>query len=218
MKLSKQTLEILKNFSTINTNLLIREGKKISTISASKVIMAEFEGEDEFEEQVAFSNLQEFLGAYSTFSGPEMTLDKKFLTIQEGSRKLRYVYANEDVLIVPQKSITMPASDVTINLTAETISKIQKFGAILNVDDLAIVGDGKTISIKILDKKNPTANTFEIDLEVETTKTFNVYFKVENLRLYVADYTVELVKKISKWSATGIKLTVYIAVESDSTF
>jgi len=219
VKLSKDTVEILKNFAQINNNLVIKTGKKISTLSPSKAIMAEYEGDDEFDEDVALFNLTEFLGAFSSFSDPELDLDTKSLTIKQGKQQVKYVYANEDVLITPKKAIVMPTADVTVKLTNETIVKMQKMASVLSVEDIAIVGDGKTVSIKVLDKKNPTANSFDIDLEVATKKNFTIYFKIDNLRLFSADYSVELSsKRISKWSADGIKLTVFIAVEADSTF
>jgi hypothetical protein len=219
VKLSKQTVEILRNFSTINSNLIIKAGKKISTMSATKDILAEYEGEDTFDKTVAIYNLGELLGAYAAFNDPEITLDTKHLTLTQGKQQVKYVYADESVLIAPKKDIQMPAAEIKVTLTNETISRMQKMAAILSVEDLAIIGDGKTVSVKVFDKKNPTANNFEVDLGTDTAETFCVNFKIEKLRLYPSDYTVEISsKKISKWTASGLKLTVFVAVESDSQF
>jgi hypothetical protein len=218
VKLLKETIEILKYFSTINTNLVIKPGKKIATLSPSRVIMAEYDGADDFKETIALFNLPEFLGAFSSFSDPEIDFSDKDLTIKEGKHQLRYVYAKEDILIAPKKSITMPATNISFKFSAELIAKMQKMSAILAAEDLAIIGNGKTISIKVLDKKNPTANTFEVDLEISTTDSFVVFFKMENIKLFVTDYTVNVTTKISQWKASGVNLIVYIAVETDSVF
>ena len=113
----------------------------------------------------------------------------------------------------------MPKPEVTVSLTNELIARMQKMAAVLSVEDLAIIGDGSKVSVKVFDKKNPTANAFGVDLEEVTTDTFHINFKIEKLRLYAADYEVQISsKKISKWTASGLKLTVFVAVESDSTF
>ena len=219
MKLSKETVEILKNFATINTNLIINPGKKISTMSATKDIFAEYNGVDEFDKKVSIFNLSELLGAFSAFSDTELILEDKNLVIKQGKAQVKYVYADENVLITPKKSITMPSAEIEVNLSADLLASLQKMSAILSVEDLAIVGNGKTISVKVLDKKNPTANSFVIDLEVKSKEVFQVNFKVEKLRMIPDDYKVEISsKKISKWTASGINLVVFVAVESDSVF
>jgi hypothetical protein len=219
LKLTKETVEILKSFSIINSNLVIRPGNKFSTLSSNKAIMAEYEGVDKFDETVAIFNLSEFLGVYSYFTDPEIDFDTKMLTISQNKQQVKYLYADENVLIVPKKSITMPTIDVTVNLTKDLIAQLQKMASILSVEDFAIVGDGKSVFAQVLDKKNPSANTFEIDLEVDNPQTFTIFFKIDNMRMYPADYKVEISsKKISKWSAQGLNLIVYIAAEADSTF
>ena len=53
MKLSKTTLELLKNFATINTNLLVKSGSSLSTVSASKSILAKGTIEESFPQEFA---------------------------------------------------------------------------------------------------------------------------------------------------------------------
>jgi len=219
VKLNKETVEILRNFASINTNLVIHPGKKISTMSATKDILAEYEGVDNFQKQVSIFNLSELLGAYSSFGDPELVLEDKNLIIKQGKQQVKYIYADESVLITPKKEIKMPSTDIEVELSGELITRLQKMASILSVEDLAIVGDGKTISVKVFDAKNPTANEFVVDVEVKTKDVFQVNFKVEKLRLYPSDYKVEISsKKISKWTATAVKLTVFIAVETTSVF
>ena len=65
MKLSNETLELLKNFSTINQNLLIKAGNTISTMSAMKNIVAKADVAETFTQEVAIYDLNEFLSAVS---------------------------------------------------------------------------------------------------------------------------------------------------------
>ena len=218
MKLSKQTVEILKNFSTINSNIVIKPGNKISTVSSTKDILAEFESEDTFDKEVSIFNLNELLGAYDTFKEPEILLDDKFLTIKQGKQQIVYVYHDKKLLVSPTKDLTMPPTQIKLSLSNDLLSRIRKISSIFSVEDMAIVGDGKTISVKVFDKKNPTSNVFNVDLDIKTKDTFNINFKIEKLRLFASNYDVEITSRISKWTSDSIKLVVFVAVESDSTF
>jgi hypothetical protein len=217
MKLTKETLGVLQAFAGINTNLVIRVGSKISTVSSNKTIMAEYDSPEKFDKQVSIFNLNELLGVIGAFDDPELELDEKYLTVKEGKQKVKYVYADEALLTAPTKSITMPNPEVKFGLTADSLGKIQKMAGILAVEDVAFVGDGTKIVAQVYDSKNPTGNNFEIDLGMKTKETFNVQIKVDRLKLIPGDYLVEISsKKISKFTTT--KLVVYIAVEATSTF
>jgi hypothetical protein len=219
MQLSKQTVDMLKAFAAINTNLVIKPGKKFATMSASKDIFAEYEGEDDFSKQVAVFNLNELLGVIGSFSKPELDLDDKAMTVKEGKAKVKYVYAEESLLTTPTKSLQMPTPDVEFDLSAETLAQLKKMSGILAVEDIAFVGDGKKVIAKVFDAKNPTGNSFDIDLETKTTEKFNVMFKVEKLKLPDGGYKVELSsKKISRFTHSAIKLSVFVAIEATSTF
>lgn len=219
MELAKQTVDLLKNFATINSNLLLKPGSTISTMSASKDIVAEVEVPEKFTKEAGIFNLNEFLGVVSLFDKPEYDFDDKQVTIKEGRNKIKYVYADASLLTVPTKSIKMPSSDIQFTLTADQINKLQKASAALSVGDLAIVGNGKDVVAKVLDVKNPTSNDFELDLESKTTGNFAVYFKIEKLKLYAGGYDVVISnKKISQFKHKDIKLQYFVAVESNSTF
>lgn len=218
MQLSKQTIDILKAFANINSNLLIRPGKKIATKAVTKDIYAEYEGDDEFSKQVSVFNLNELLGVIGSFSNPELVLADKTMTIKENGAKVTYVYADEDLLTVADKSINMPTPIVEFTLTEEVLAQLKKMSGILAVEDLAIIGDGDKIIAKVFDSKNPTGNSFDIDLKTETTKTFTAMFKIDKLKLPAGSYNVAMTNKISQFKHTGINLVVYVVIEAASTF
>ena len=57
MKLSNNTISVLKNFASINQNLVIKEGNEITTMSAMKNIVAKAEVEETFTYEVAIYDL-----------------------------------------------------------------------------------------------------------------------------------------------------------------
>jgi ribosomal protein L28 len=216
MKLSKETVGLFKNFAGINSNLLLKSGNKLSTISAQKNVMADSTVTETFPD-FGIYDLNEFLGAMSLFEDPELEFSEKYVTIKEGSRVIKYFAADASVLTAPQKSITFPSAEIQFNLSASMLSMIQRTASVLRVTDLAIVGDGSTITAVVGDKKNATGNSFS-EAVGTTDKTFKVNLKVENLKMLPGDYTVSISsKKISRFQGSG-DLVYYVAVEADSAF
>ena len=220
VQLSKETMQVLANFSTINSNLVIKEGNKIGTTSSTKDIIAEYTSTDKFDSDISIFNMNEFLGVLSAFESPDLVLDTKSMTIKQGRQKVEYIYADEALLVTPpEKGIKFPVADITFKLPDAALSKLQKMSAILSAEDLAVIGNGKTITLKIFDKKNPSCNEFEVDTDVATTDEFHINFKIERLKLLPGNYTVDISnKKISRFTNDGIPLLYYVAVESDSKF
>lgn len=219
MKLQKETLAIIKNFSSINSNLLIKEGNKLSTITAAKNVMAEATLADTFTQEFGIYDLNEFLNSVTLFDDPDLEFNNKQVIIKQGSSSIKYFAADQSVLMVPpNKSINFPEADVTFDLPATLLSNIIKTSSVLRSEDVAIVGDGSKLKLVIADKKNISANSFELELGKES-RTFRINLKVDNLKLLPTDYKVEVSKKkISKFTSVDGKLVYYIAVESDSTF
>ena len=110
MKLSEKTLNILKNFSSINQSILVKQGNKLRTISVAKNILAEAEIKEEFPRDFAIYDLNQFLNGLSLHQDPEMDFSPdSYLSIREGKRRVKYFYADTNVIISPpEKSIQLP--------------------------------------------------------------------------------------------------------------
>ena len=189
MKLNQNTIETLKNFAGINTNILIKQGDELSTISTMRNIFARAKVSDSFTNQFGIYDLNEFLSAVSGFSKPELTLKDKYLTISsEGSKsKVKYYYSDPSVIVSPQKEVNMPDADVTFSLTESNYKELLKMAAILKSPDLALIGTkGGDIVLKVCDKKNDTSNTFDITVGQGATADYTFYFKVENMKCLMA--------------------------------
>ena len=218
MKLSKPTLEILRNFASVNQNILIKEGNTLTTRTVAKNIFVEATVDDTFEQEFGIYNLSEWLGIVSLFSDPEFILSENSMTISQGKNRVQYVFASPEVLDFPDKPIKMPATDASFELSEENLKSLLKAGAVLSATDLLIQGDGGTITCTVLDPKNPSSNTFAIEVG-ESDKTFSAYIKLENLKLIPGIYEVNLSsKKIVQFKSKTLQYNVYIAAEKNSTW
>ena len=216
MKLSKETVGLIKNFAGINSNLLLKSGNKLATISAQKNVMADAVVTETFPD-FGIYDLNEFLGAMSLFEDPELTFNDKWVTIEQGGNSIKYFAAEASVLTAPQKAITFPDPEIEFNMSANMLSMIQRTASVLRASDVSIVGDGSTMSVVVGDKKNATGNSYNSTVG-SSDKKFKVNLKVENLKMIPGDYVVSVSsKKISRFKGSG-DLVYYVAVEADSTF
>ena len=220
MKLNQNTIDTLKNFAGINTNILIKEGDELSTISTMRNIFAKAKISDQFTKEFGIYDLNEFLSVLSGFNKPEVSLqDKNMLITSEGSRKTKYWYSDPSVIVSPTKEVNMPEADVNFSLSSSNYKELLKMAAILKSPDLALVGTkGGDIVLKVCDKKNDTSNTFEIIVGKDATADYTFYFKVENMKMMEGDYDVAVSSKsISHFKNKKSPIEYWIALEPDST-
>jgi hypothetical protein len=218
MKLSNGTINVLKNFSTINQNLVIKEGSDISTMSAMKNIVAKAKVEEDFTKEFAIYDLNEFLSALSLFGTPDLDFQDDYVVItEEGSAKsLKYWYSDPSVVTTPTKDITMPSNEVKFDFSSDSLAEITRAASVIGAPDM-VLENGK---LRVTDKKNTTANDYATELDVpDSDVKYKFWFKVENLKLIPGSYGVEVSSKnISKFSNTNIDIEYFIALEPESSY
>ena len=220
MKLSEKTLTVLKNFAGINNSILVKEGTQLRTMSVAKNILAEAEIEEDFPRQFGVYDLNQFLNGLSLHQDPEMDFsEESYLTIREGRRKVKYFFADPQVIISPpDKQITLPSEDVHFELESGALDKLLKAAAVYQLPDLCVVGEAGVVKIVVRDKKNDTSNSYSVDVG-ETDKEFSFNFKVENIKIIPGSYDVIVSSKLlSEFTNSNYNLKYYIALEPDSTF
>lgn len=216
MKISKNTLDIMRNFASINQNILVQKGNVLQTRTVAKNMFVTAKVDTDFPQEFGIYNTSTLLGVLSMFSDPDVEFHDKSLTISQGKNKVQYLFASPDVLDYPDKAINMPPVDAEFVLEEENLKSILKAGAVLSSTDLKISGDGTTITCTAMDPKNVSANTFSVEVG-ETDRTFNVFIKLDQLKMVVGKYTVGLSsKKITRFVNMGVDYTIFIANTSDS--
>tara|TARA_B110000977_G_scaffold111563_1_gene144684 strand:- start:1338 stop:2000 length:663 start_codon:yes stop_codon:yes gene_type:complete len=218
MQLSGDTREVLKNFSTINQNLLVKSGNTINTMSAMKNIVAKATIPDTFSDEFAIYDLHEFLSALSLFKSPSLEFTDKSVKLNEegGGSSLNYFFSDPSVVTTPKTEITMPTVDVEFVFTQDTFNQIQKASAVLGVPDVVLRGTtGGDVLLTVTDRKNETSNDFAIKVGENSPSDFTHYFKVENLKLLAGDYKVEVSSKgISRFTNMTKPIEYFIALEA----
>ena len=219
MNLSDNTLGILKNFAGINNSILVKEGNQLRTISVMKNILAEAQVPEDFPRQFGIYDLNMFLNGLSLHSDPNLDFEEEsYVTISEGRRKVKYFFADPQVIIAPpEKEITLPTEDICFQLESVTLEKLLKAAAVYQLPDLSAISENGQIKLIVHDKKNDTSNEFAIVVG-ETDREFSFNFKIENIKIIPGAYDVVISSKLlSRFVNNNLNLTYYIALEPDST-
>jgi len=217
--LSRKTLDVLKNFSTINSSIVFRKGSTVRTISNAENILAKFTGEEVFPVDFAIYDLSQFLSGISLFSDPQLEFDNEnFVNIRGGRQSAKYFFSDPEITLksAPEKNVKFPGSDLQFNLTGEDLIALQKASAVYSLPDLTFQSIEGHDEIKLIlrDKENDTSNTYDLTVAGSSTGTYTLDLKIENIRLLPGDYTVKVSQHlISEWTNVNTDLTYYIALE-----
>jgi hypothetical protein len=221
MIISDDTLKVLQNFASVNPNLVLKPGQKVKTISEAKNIMAIAEITEDFPTEFGVYDLNEFLSVHGLIENAALSFDDKSLTMASGDQKIKYYFAETDILTQPTKDITMPDAEVGINLTEQVLDQIKKAASVLGHMELLLSGTNGLITASVLDIKDATANTFDIVVDKDNSckEQFNFVVNIPNLKLLPGDYFVSISSKlISNWQNTNYPVEYFIALERTSSY
>lgn len=224
--ISTPTIDILKNFSSINKSIVIKPGNKISTLALNKNILAIAEVSEEFDSELAIYDLGVFIRGLALFSNPVIdTSQSNYVTVKDeiGSTKSRFFYADPDIITQPpEKEIELPSEDVKFDLTSSVFNKIINAAQWYMLTDVCIFGHDGEMQLQVVDKKNETSNSFAVSLG-ETDEEFCYCLKIENLNLAreigkrSVDYSVTISKSgVARFDCLDMNLKYFIATEPNN--
>lgn len=217
MKISDNTFEVLKNFSTINQSLAFKKGNTIRTVSEQKTILAQAKVQESFPVDFAIYELNQFLGLSSLFEDADFQFDTSQVTLKEGTAKANYTYADPSMITKPpEENVKLPSVDVQFSMSKEDYRAVLNGANQLGLPEVVVRGDGSTISLVATDTKNPTSNEFSRTVG-EHGSTFRFIFKTENMKFITNDYKVEISKQgISHFISDSVEY--WVATESGSEY
>jgi hypothetical protein len=220
MKLSENTLSVLKNFSAINSGLVLQKGKTQKTISPEKSILVEVELDDSLPEQFGIYDLNQFLGNISTLNSPELTFSDSAVIMNDGEISFNYYSCSTNLIVSPpDKELKLKQTDVSFTLTNAVLSKLLRLASMNNLTHLSVVGQNGEIRLQTHEKANDTSNHASFKLNDYNGEDFTASFKVDNIKLIPGDYDVEIqLGAFAKFTASAgtfkDKIKYFIALES----
>lgn len=224
MIISSETLNVLKNFASINPNVVISPGQKLKTISEAKTILSSADIVEDFPVEFGVYDLNEFLAVYNLIDSPELEFEDKSVLIKNSAgskQRVRYYYSQPEILTTPQKDIQMPEAEVGVNMSEDILAQIRKAAAVLGHTEMSIKGEDGVVTASVIDVKDATSNSFLIELDRDNAckSDFNFVVSIPNLKLLPGDYFVSISSKlISNWTNANYPVEYFIALEKSSTY
>lgn len=222
MKLTPEVVLVLKNFCSINTNLVVKEGNRIRTKSIAGQLLGEVNFDDvTFPVDFAIYDLNEFIGVLSMFSEPELVFESDYLTIKQGKLSVKYRYGDVDTfkVVPPQNELKQPPCEINFDIEQSEFANLIRAASIMKLPEIAIVSDGENVVAKVYDSHNPLSNDFSIDIDLETDVPFTMIMAVDNLKLIPGDYSVSITsKKVAFFKNKKMSMSYVVMLNSDSTY
>jgi len=216
MQISNETIQVLKNFAMVNSNILIRKGKTLSTISTAKNIFAKADVAEDFPQEVAIYDLNSLLALLTLMENQNVEFGEKSLIIEKNGGKFEYFYSSPNVIVAsPDKSIEVD-NHYQFKLTAEEVNMITKAAAITGAPTISVSSKEGKVSLTVGDKKNDTANTYKANIG-DSENDFDCHMAVENFKIIPDAYTVTISKKkVFHFKHETKAIEYFIAMEPDS--
>lgn len=223
MELTDSTVNILKNYATINPNIVIDEGNTLKTISVARNVLSATETNETFPQKFGIYDLNEFLNVLSLVDQPRLKFDNDFVTVSDstGRSSVKYFYSDPDMLTSPGKDINMPDAEVKFTLDTDTLGKVKRAAAALGHENISITPATGAVCLTVTDTEDRTSNTFSIEVEGTYPEgvDFNFILNVGNVKVINEDYDVEVSSKlISKFTSKQSPTEYFIALEKSSTY
>lgn len=226
MEMTERTLSVLKNFATINSNLVFKPGKVLNTISVAKNILSKAHIDVEIPREFGIYDLNRFLALLSTTKGnPDLEFFENYVLIKdtETGRSLKYHYSSPDMLTSPAKDVIMPENcEVTFKLTSEDLAALKRTAPILGYNEISITPheEGK-VKLTVMDIEDPTSDAFSTYAEgtFVTGVNFNFVLNVNNLKIVGESFDVKISSKlIANFQSLESPTEYFIALEKSSTY
>jgi hypothetical protein len=224
MELSNYTMQALKNFASINSNVVIHPGNTIMTMAEAKNVLGYTTVSESFPQTFGIYDLQEMLNVLGLVDNPRVRFEDNYVLIGDstGRVEIKYFFSDTEMLTSPSKPIEMPEPDVSFTLDQGTLNNLKRAAAALGHNEVSITFVDNVIRLSILDTENSTSNTYSIDVDGECSLSeCNFIINITNLKMIPGDYKVDIsTKLISQFTNTSeeLDLKYWVALEKSSTF
>ena len=223
MKLSNETLSVLKNFASINQGILFKPGKTIRTISTHKNILAEAVVTEEIPQEFGVYDLNNFLSVLSLHKEePTIDFDESNVLISglQGRSKIKYRFCAPNMIVTaPDKNLELSNPEIKFDLSAEDFDWILRAANVLSSPHIAVESDGKKIFVTAFDVQNDSAHTESLEVSKSNGDKYKMLFKTENMKMLAGGYAVTISSKgIAHFKHKTMSIQYWIATEAGSKY
>jgi hypothetical protein len=224
VRISEDTITILKNFAAIQKNLAIDpgtgEGTRLRTWGENRDVVAFANISEAIPAEMNIYDLNQFISLLTSFKNPTLDLSNNTYALirsEDGKAKTKFFYAERDLLSVPKSySVKFSEPFLTFTMKQKDLQQLTKFAGILGVPDLQVTTENGDIVMRVYDKENSKVSSFDINMgEYTGTATFDIHMKTDKLKFMAGDYEVSFIEKgLSRFASESVEY--FVAIEQSS--
>ena len=215
MKITENTLAILKNFASINPAIQFRKGNTIKTRLVANDLQATAVIEEEFPCDFAIANLPKFISLLSMFPEPSLEFQDDYsVRVVNGNNSIRFSFTDarlieKSVITDYNRQFPVPPTICTFTLAWEDFSKVLKGASILGATHVTVSGKNGSLYMSAEHSNISDSYTQHIgDCDID----FTAEYKIDTLKLIPDNYEVEITSKlVSKF--TGSKVSYFVVTD-----
>jgi hypothetical protein len=213
MKLSEQTLAILKNFASINPSIKFKAGNEIRTVSTGGEMVAKAAIDVAFPQDFAVYDLSRFLQCATLIGAPELEFSENYVTMIGDNNSIIYGFTDPTLIDGANYNKAYPIDTLVadVEISQLKLQKIKQAASVLGVPNISLIGDGTNINLVAHDVRNKSTDRYKVLVGQASTK-FAVNYKVVDFRMIADDYDLKVSSGVVT-EFTGNLATYIVAAE-----
>jgi len=198
MKLSDNTIAILKNFSEISDGIIFVAGTDQKVLSRDNTILAGASFAETFPKNAPIVDLAKFIQNIEATDNHNISFETNWVAISDdaGTQNINYAYGAEGLITkAPDKNLDMTGATTSLSLSKEQIATVLKFANINRLPTLSFGSDGSSNYAEVYDAENPDSARFKLKTSPDSDgKVWSQTFKTERLsKIMTTSYVVKFV-------------------------
>lgn len=216
MKLSAETIEVLKNFSSINSSILFKSGTTLTTISSLKTVLASAKIAESIPSEFAIYDLNKMLAKINLHKDCDLDFEEDRVVFNSGRRSDYIKHCSPKVIVTPpDKKLSISNPDYSFDLSQDDLEWQRKSAAISGSPNFVFESDGDKIYLVSTDVKDDSADRSQTEIGEGDGRKFSIVMKVENFKMIDGNYTIEVSKRgLSKFTNKDKDVEYFIAIEA----
>jgi len=220
MKISSDTLSILKNFSDINDGIHFKKGSLLATWHPAQFILAEATIKEEIPQDFTVFDLRQFLSVNSLFDEPEYSFESDKVIVTANNRSVNFLFSEPSLVLDPEnrttkyRENTLKGSIAKANITKEELKSLKQSAAILALPDIFVTGQNDTITFSVQNAENTGTNSFKVVVKGEVQEDFSSIMRCEHLKMLDGDYEFVSHPKLAYFKNVNTPIEYWIAYQS----
>lgn len=227
MRISKDTITLLKNFSSINNSLYIKSGNHLWTAAQDGTLLASAQVAEEFPVDFGIYDLGRFLSLVTFFENPEFEFYDDHVVVKSGKSRTKYRFADANIIshrndydkaekFIKNTKASSMEFPVSFTLSDEALQDFLKKASVLKLADIVFTTENGKVVLQAHDQKNDLSDKHVVELDDSVQHSFSAFLSADKLKMLPGDYQIGVGESVLHFVNTKHAIEYWVAPDADS--